>query len=53
MLDSFKAMKSLLENLYFIDEFILDIAYWNNKKWKPDIYVLKSKTRDKAFVCII
>ena len=53
MHDFFKAMKSLLGNLYFIDESILESAHWNNKKGKPDIYVLKSETRDKAIVCII
>ena len=49
----FKAMETLLGNLYFIDESILESAHWNNKKGKPDIYVLKSETRDKAIVCII
>ena len=53
MPDFFKVMKSLLGNLYFIDESILESAHWNNKKGKPDIYVLKSETRDKAIVCII
>ena len=53
MPDFFKAMKSLLGNLYFIDESIMESAHLNNKKGKPDIYVPKSKTRDKAIVCII
>ena len=50
MPDFFKVMKSLLGNLYFIGESIVESAHWNNKKGKPDIYVLKSKTRDKAIV---
>ena len=50
MPDFFKVMKSLLGNLYFIGESIVESAHWNNKKGKPDIYVLKSKLRDKAIV---
>ena len=46
MPDFFKVMKSLLGNLYFIVESILESAHWNNKKGKPDIYVLKSETRE-------
>ena len=52
MPDFFKVMKSLLGNLYFIDESILESAHWNNKKGQ-DWVALIVKTQRNECLCQI